>query len=1267
MPTHYIVRCSLNEHCTISLETNKSYIEGELVRVNIEPIYGYKVSYSYYLKDGESEIHIFNNSFTMPASNITIYAELAELEQVSVNKDSLGSATIDGDTFSAKPASINNLFLGLFDASTGEIVSLNTIDDDYFELVDLDSRYFYSYHYVDYELASNFFKQSKYFSYKSAMSSILSKAETKKDNGEISARKFERIEHFVDEMNNNKFISTISADSTKKYKAIFAKTATEVSQNGFDFLIYREAKVAVLKSYTGSATEIVIPSEIDGATVVGIQVDYKTNFNGSDFTQNIFPATTTKITLPITITTILPYTFYGLNNLVEVNAPAVREVGRYAFAECGEFNAIFTDSLERVGDYAFNGATITGVDTLKIKEIGVGAFQNCTFQSFKLNADFLGADAFKDSKVYSVTINKTEDVESITDLMALQGMLVNAKNISTITPNTYLDNNYFRLNKGGYYYYGIVNLLVDRENYGSIFVKYYGSSKGYLQLSLLDGLELYYCQINDGEKFYSSVFDCSNVEIGVEPTVYIYLTKEIEHTITSGSYTSTYILKEGSTRAILKSSNDPAFAGQVTKDGVTYIVDEIANGAFKYATIESVAIPATIKTIGDRAFFGASIKYVEFQTGSQLEVLSASVFMGCSNLIGINLEVCTNLASIGDYAFFYCSKLSSIVIPEKAVVSNNDTFENCTSLKNVEVKNSALASFTSNTSCGYLFYYADVVKTPYRTWQDSDYLYKNLALTESTSSYCVFKKIYLTYSSDIASSYYKMTINNVSKIVEFKFTYTASNYSFIGWQVKDSNEILSTLNTFNLPITANMATEYYAIVDTTKSITIDGLTFKYSTYYKTAKITSDSDSITGDLVIPSSITCNEVIYTVNCIGSNAFYSNQSITSVTIPSTIISIEHSAFSYCPKLKNVYYSGTPTLKSIGQSAFTSTAIKKFYFPSSVKFVDIHCFLTASLDEVIIDGEIFSDSRILSYSLENSKKIYILNTIDYSNIIPSMNNYFMPRADTILENKTYKTYERVDVFTNSEKLGSIYKYIYNQNQLVLKVNNYYGGFVGWHKDSIDGELISTEINYTLTLDDTSASTYYAEFSFIDYTDELGLKYYLLPEKIAVLYGNENITTEEIVIPDKVLYNENEYEVQIITQYAFNENDITSIAIPATVRIIESYAIHRCDNLTSIIFAENSQLNQFSTLMIQRCNNLTKVKIPANVTSISDIFSINCYVYIDSATIYEKISNNNLVYEDKIYIKTSIDDGSNTYLNANFTKVVGADGYNEYTIISGE
>ena len=284
-------------------------------------------------------------------------------------------------------------------------------------------------------------------------------------------------------------------------------------------------------------------------------------------------------------------------------------------------------------------------------------------------------------------------------------------------------------------------------------------------------------------------------------------------------------------------------------------------------------------------------------------------------------------------------------------------------------------------------------------------------------------------------------------------------------------------------------------------------------------------------------------------------------------------------------------------------------------------------------------------------------------------MNNYFMPRADTILENKTYKTYERVDVFTNSEKLGSIYKYIYNQNQLVLKVNNYYGGFVGWHKDSIDGELISTEINHTLTLDENSTSTYYAEFSFIDYTDELGLKYYLLPEKIAVLYGNENTSTSEVIIPSKVLYIENEYEVQIITQYAFRYNEMTSITIPATVRIIENSAIRRCDNLTSIILAENSQLNQFSALMIQGCEKLIKITIPASVTTfeVESWSTPEYFIYVDSVEVYKQINNSYLTYEDKIYIKTSIDDGSNTYLNANFTKVVGADGYNEYTIISGE
>ena len=68
------------------------------------------------------------------------------------------------------------------------------------------------------------------------------------------------------------------------------------------------------------------------------------------------------------------------------------------------------------------------------------------------------------------------------------------------------------------------------------------------------------------------------------------------------------------------------------------------------------------------------------------------------------------------------------------------------------------------------------------------------------------------------------------------------------------------------------------------------------------------------------------------IGMMAFY-NTAITSITIPSSVEEIEDGAFSNCEKLSRVTFASGSKCESIGKEAFYSTAITSITIPSSVK----------------------------------------------------------------------------------------------------------------------------------------------------------------------------------------------------------------------------------------------------------------------------------------------------------------------------------------------
>ena len=71
---------------------------------------------------------------------------------------------------------------------------------------------------------------------------------------------------------------------------------------------------------------------------------------------------------------------------------------------------------------------------------------------------------------------------------------------------------------------------------------------------------------------------------------------------------------------------------------------------------------------------------------------------------------------------------------------------------------------------------------------------------------------------------------------------------------------------------------------------------------KTATVTSNPDKYSGDIVIPSTVTYNDVTYSVTSIGSEALSSCSGLTSVTIPNSVTSIGDHAFYNCSGLKEV-----------------------------------------------------------------------------------------------------------------------------------------------------------------------------------------------------------------------------------------------------------------------------------------------------------------------------------------------------------------------------
>ena len=93
----------------------------------------------------------------------------------------------------------------------------------------------------------------------------------------------------------------------------------------------------------------------------------------------------------------------------------------------------------------------------------------------------------------------------------------------------------------------------------------------------------------------------------------------------------------------------------------------------------SVAIPSSVKTIGEMAFYECGLFKAEFSEG--LEEIGERAFSSCDMS---EIDLPESLKTIGEYAFAYCDSLKEITIPA-GVVSIGEGSLHCEALETITV------------------------------------------------------------------------------------------------------------------------------------------------------------------------------------------------------------------------------------------------------------------------------------------------------------------------------------------------------------------------------------------------------------------------------------------------------------------------------------------------------------------------------------------------------------------------------------------------------
>lgn len=215
--------------------------------------------------------------------------------------------------------------------------------------------------------------------------------------------------------------------------------------------------------------------------------------------------------------------------------------------------------------------------------------------------------------------------------------------------------------------------------------------------------------------------------------------------------------------------------------------------------------------------------------------------------------------------------------------------------------------------------------------------------------------------------------------------------------LKRSAVILSVLTiTFLLP------EKLSAVVGDTFEYAYLGSTIKYEVLNdttKTVKVTLGNKSITGDVVLPSTVYKDGEAYTlveigqeafcycaltsivlpatVTKIGYSSFYGCSSLVSIKIPDSVTIIDQYAFSDCSSLASVSLSDSIT--SIGRAAFRRChGLKSFTFPKLLNRIERQLLYNCNgLTSIVIPNTINSIGDFAFYKCENLESIIISNSV--------------------------------------------------------------------------------------------------------------------------------------------------------------------------------------------------------------------------------------------------------------------------------------------------
>ena len=319
----------------------------------------------------------------------------------------------------------------------------------------------------------------------------------------------------------------------------------------------------------------------------------------------------------------------------------------------------------------------------------------------------------------------------------------------------------------------------------------------------------------------------------------------------------------------------------------------------------------SVTSIGDWAFYNCS-GLTSVTIPNSVTSIGGSAFRDCSGLTSVTIP--SSVTSISTYAFLGCSSLTSITIPNSVTSIYDYAFSGCSGLTSVTIPNSV-------TSIGEGAFYRS-------------------GLTSVTIPNSV-------------TSIGEGAFSGCSKLTSVHITDVAA-WCNIAFGNSDSNPL-----TYARHLYMN-GEEIKDLVIPSSVTSIGGYAFRNCTGLTSVTIPNSVTSIDSYAFEScSGLTSVTIPNSVTSIDSYAFYNCSGLTSVTIPNSVTSIGSYAFQFCSGLSSITIPNSVT--SIASYAFCyCSGLTSVTIPNSVTSIGYGAFYGCSgLTSVTIPNSVTSISQ--------------------------------------------------------------------------------------------------------------------------------------------------------------------------------------------------------------------------------------------------------------------------------------------------------------------